>query len=175
MYAGDIKIYGVYNCSNKAQVCQALSQSVSIMMEWADALQIPVNISKISVLHIGAPDNVENSLNDCVLSSVSGVRDLRVFIDHILNFGNHIDTIVRKAFSTAFLIFRNIKNTQSSILISLYKTYAVYWNIAVRFGAHLQKSNPSFKRCKKPLQKICFIDVYHPHRTLEQSLVVRND
>lgn len=40
-------------------------------------------------------------------------------------FEKHINNIVRKAFSTMHLICRNIKCNDSSILISLYKTYVI--------------------------------------------------
>lgn len=63
MYADGTKICGAYRSGNKDQVSQALSQSVNIVMEWTYAWQIPLNISKASVFHIGTSENVEYSLN----------------------------------------------------------------------------------------------------------------
>lgn len=58
------------------KVSQALSQSVNIVKGWTYAWQIPVNISKTPVFHIGTLETAERSLNNYVLSSVSEVSDL---------------------------------------------------------------------------------------------------
>lgn len=158
MYADDIKIYGTYNNGNKAQVCHALSQSVNVMMEWAKAWQIPVNISKTSVLHIGTSDNVEYKFNNCALSSVPEVRDLGILMDSRLNFENHINTIVRKAFSTLFLICRNVKCTDSTILVNLYKTYVVpvlEYSSQV-WSPFTKKSQSKLEKVQKTFTKILY-------------------
>lgn len=77
MYTDDIKINGAYNSGNK----EGLSSLISICQyceEWTYAWQIPVNISKTPVFHIGTLETAERSLNNYVLSSVSEVRDLGV-------------------------------------------------------------------------------------------------
>lgn len=125
MYADDIKIYGRYNHSNKTEVCQALSQSIVMMAVWANVWKIPLNPSKTSVFHIGEAPTVEFGLNNCAFRSASEVRDLGIFLDSGLDFNNHIDIIVRRAFSVLFSIFRNLKCNDSTILIKLYKSYVL--------------------------------------------------
>lgn len=103
IYADDIKIYGAYNDHNQEEVCQALSQSISIMMEWAAAWHLPVNISKSCVLHFGKDNKSEYSYHDLTFRSVTEVCDLGISLDSRLDFKSHIEAIVKKSSLYALL------------------------------------------------------------------------
>lgn len=123
LYADDIKVYGIYNHHNNTEIRYALSQSIKRMMEWASVWQIPVNISKSLVLHIGKDASVSYMYKDILFKTVTEVRDLGIYIDRQLNFKSHVDRIAKKAFSTLFCILRNVQCNEPFILIKLYKSY----------------------------------------------------
>ncbi|EYC38446.1 hypothetical protein Y032_0715g1767 [Ancylostoma ceylanicum] len=52
MYADDIKIYGSYNEDDRMVIHEALSHSLSKLMEWSNVWELPVNLAKTKVLHI---------------------------------------------------------------------------------------------------------------------------
>lgn len=125
IFADDVKVYGIYNAETQTEVQQALSQSISNMMEWATAWDIPVNLSKTSVMHLGCTPCMEYRAGDILLKTSYEVRDLGIILTPKLDFKSHINDVIRRAFSTLFAILRNVQCNDASILIKLYKTYII--------------------------------------------------
>ncbi|XGW08373.1 hypothetical protein V3C99_011027 [Haemonchus contortus] len=149
MYADDIKIYGIYDDNSKAAVHQALTASISRMMDWAVVNGIPVNLTKTTVMHIGhGPSNLY-TFNGDPLSSTSEVRDLGVYLKSDLKFDAHIDMIVKKAFATLFVIFRNIHCSDASVYLKLYKAYVIP---ILEYGSQLW--SPFSKKLQVKLERV---------------------
>ena len=125
MYADDIKVYGVYGRENQTEIYRALTQSISNMLDWATVWEIPVNLAKTSVVHLGNGPKMEYKFNGITLKPSCEMKDLGIFIDSSLNFETHINMAVRKAFSALFTICRNIRSNEASVLIKLYKAYVI--------------------------------------------------
>lgn len=125
MFADDIKIYGFYVESSRCCVQQALSLCISMMMEWARNWELPVNLSKTLVLHIGKFKNVNYSIHNTPLRVSDETRDLGVYVNSNLKFDSHVKHIVHKAFAVLFTIIRNVRCDEASILIRLYKAYDI--------------------------------------------------
>lgn len=98
-----------------------------MMMEWSKAWRMPVNLSNTMVIHLGSLPPTEFKFDNKLLPSITEPRDLGAYLDKEMKFSKHIDIMVREAFSFSFLLssFRNLKCNDSSLLIILYKTYAI--------------------------------------------------
>ncbi|KAK6045147.1 hypothetical protein COOONC_17347 [Cooperia oncophora] len=53
IYADDIKLYGVYDCSNRDSVLTSLKLAIEKLNTWASDLDLAMNLNKCYVLHIG--------------------------------------------------------------------------------------------------------------------------
>ncbi|EYC18154.1 hypothetical protein Y032_0028g1706 [Ancylostoma ceylanicum] len=125
MYADDIKIYGSYTEQNKNEVHAALCESLRRMIDWANFHEIPLNLDKTTVFHIGKISAGKYMINGTVLPETSQVKDLGLLLDAKMNFSSHIDHVVKKAFSVLFIILRNVRCNDKDILIRLYKSYVL--------------------------------------------------
>ncbi|EYC13274.1 hypothetical protein Y032_0044g1073 [Ancylostoma ceylanicum] len=122
IYADDIKIYGNYNEQSKDEVHSAVSESLRRMVDWANNHEIPINLNKSTVFHIGKSFSGEYSVNGTILIKSNLVKDLGVLFDSRMQFTNHIDHITKKALSTMFTILRNVHTNDQHVLLRLYKS-----------------------------------------------------
>ncbi|KAK6764801.1 hypothetical protein RB195_024937 [Necator americanus] len=125
MYADDIKIYGIYDDENYLEVRNALQTSLAKMSDWASKWDLRINHDKSLVMHIGKGNVAEYSMNGVALKICKSVRDLGIFVDYNLNFTEHIDHIVRKAYSALFRLFRIVHTSNPTILTRLYKSFVL--------------------------------------------------
>ncbi|KAK6010947.1 hypothetical protein OSTOST_23979 [Ostertagia ostertagi] len=135
MFADDIKIYATYDQYNCGMIRDALKCSFQKMTDWALQWDIPLNLSKSMVMHIGDTYPVDYYIS-------ANARDLGVLLDPRLKFSLHIDHAVKKAFTNFFYYFV-IYNLYSAVFIRL--VYCHMLNIVHKSGAHvlrriLQKS-----------------------------------
>ena len=77
---------------------------------WASCWELPVNISKTAVFHIGKASNLVYKIEGVDLKNLREVRDLGVDLNNDLNFESHVNTTVRKAFAALFVICRLLIN-----------------------------------------------------------------
>lgn len=125
LYADDIKIYGSYNDENFIEVTEELSRCIGKLVTWASKWDLTVNLDKCFVMHIGVGARNQYTINGVTLKSCDVSRDLGVMIDNKLDFSEHINEVVRKAFTSLFSIFRNIHSNNGQILTRLYKSYVL--------------------------------------------------
>uniref|UniRef100_A0A0N4WGI2 Reverse transcriptase domain-containing protein n=1 Tax=Haemonchus placei TaxID=6290 RepID=A0A0N4WGI2_HAEPC len=125
IYADDIKIYAAYEDASTSSAQQALRLSVERMNEWASSWDIPLNLNKCSVMHFGNATAIDYVINGIHLPSARSTKDLGVIFDTSLKFSSHIDSVVKKALATLFLVMRNTRCSDLSIVLRLYKAYVL--------------------------------------------------
>lgn len=139
------------------------------MMEWATAWDIPVNLSKTCVLHIGNAAFKEYRFKDMILKQIAEVRDLGVLVKSDLKFEMHINMIVRKVFAVLFTIYRNTQCSNPQTFIRLYKAYVIP---ILEYGSQIW--NPSTRKLQSRIEKVqqtftkilmyrCFPDPGYPY------------
>ncbi|VDO53839.1 unnamed protein product [Haemonchus placei] len=76
-------------------------------------------------MHFGNAIANDYVINGICLPNTESNKDLGVIFDTSLRFSSHIDSVVRKALAVLFLIMRNTRCSDSSIVLRLYKTYVL--------------------------------------------------
>ncbi|KAK6755577.1 hypothetical protein RB195_014133 [Necator americanus] len=94
-------------------------------------------------------DVAEYSMNGVTLNTCKSVRDLGIFVDDNLNFSEHIDHVVRKAYSSLFRLFRIAHTINPTILTRLYKSFVLPH---LEYGSHIW--SPSKKKHIAKLEKV---------------------
>lgn len=125
LYADDIKLYGIYNSENRLEVSSALADSIRRMMEWSADWDLPVNLTKTFVVHLGNCPIVQYQYNDICFENRNEIKDLGVIINTSLDFSTHINQAVKKAYRSLFFIFRNVSCKDPGVLLRLYKAYVL--------------------------------------------------
>jgi hypothetical protein len=116
--------------SNDHDLLQKACEEIS---KWSDKWLLPLNAKKCVLLRIGR--DVENDPNDTsnsyeitvkntttTLSRVNSTKDLGVVVDDALNFKEHIQGKINKAFSTLGIIKRNFRHMDKLTFVKIYKT-----------------------------------------------------
>lgn len=85
------------------EVCQALSLSITNMMDWAAAWHLPLNISKSCVQHFDKVNKTECRYHDLTFRSVTEVCDVGICLNSRLDFKPHIEAIIKKLSPRSFL------------------------------------------------------------------------
>ncbi|KAK6756865.1 hypothetical protein RB195_014969 [Necator americanus] len=149
MYADDIKIYGIYDDENYHEVRTALQTSLARMSDWASKWDLHINYDKSLVMRLGKGDVAEYSMNGVTLNTCKSVRNLGIFVDENFNFSEHIDHVVRKAYSSLFRLFRIAHTSNPTILTRLYKSFVLPH---LEYGPHIW--SPSKKKHIAKLEKV---------------------
>lgn len=79
---------------------------------WSQQNRLPLNINKCNVITFSRLENVityDYTINNYIISCVTSVKDLGIFIDCNMFFSLHINTIIKKAFKLLGFINRNTK------------------------------------------------------------------
>ena len=148
-----------FSTSIKSQVNKHnLQQTCDIMGTWSDRWLMPLNAKKCTILRIGK-DNKGVDNNCCIkvgevttnLAKATSIRDLGVILDENLNFKEHINSKIKKAYSILGIIKRNFRQMASNTFIKLYKTmvrshldYAVRVRVMTDGSTSLPKELSSF-------------------------------
>jgi hypothetical protein len=157
IFADDLK---VYLCVQSLVDEFLLQNALNKLQKWADQWQLTISIHKCSVLHI-IPSRSESTkkpfyfLGLHPLSAQKTVRDLGVLIDEHLSFRPHINTIVSKASSRSYLIF---KCFLSNDLDNLLKAFLVYVRPLLEYGSpiwspHIKKDISAVERVQRRFTK----------------------
>lgn len=119
-FADDLKIYTTTdNEENKK-----LKKACEVIMEYSETWQLPLNIDKTYVLHLGKknPQN-QIKIKQFTIKTKQDVKDLGFIIDKNLNFSNHCTTIANKSMTAAYILLRALRTKNPNILIKAYKIY----------------------------------------------------
>ena len=140
-----------------------LQQACDRLCNWADRWLLPLNASKCILLRIGnVGENNDDSYNIQVknvvtnLKTVTSTKDLGVIVDENLNFKEHTNTKINKAYSMLGIINRNFKHTDKDTFVNLYKTIVrSHLDYAISVWApHSQKLIDDLERVQRRATKL---------------------
>ena len=147
IFADDTKLF---NSHKKSKIMQ---QDLLTLTKWSNVWQINFNISKCSVLHIGAKnENHKYYLDKDMLNELKTTENEKyvgVIFSPNLKFDEHINTIINEANQLIGLIKRSFTHIDKNFLIKLYKSIV---------RPHLEYANviwhPMYKRQIKLIEKV---------------------
>ena len=100
---------------------QALQDDLNRIQEWARTWKMEFNVNKCKIMHMGN-SNTEHTyvMGSTELVTTTEERDLGVIIDHKLDFGRHIQTIVARANRMLSLIRISFACMEKTMFLNLY-------------------------------------------------------
>ena len=120
LFADDVKLYSRVDSLN----FHILQSTIDAIVDWADKWQLRINISKSSVLHLGARNaGLCYKINDSDLCTDCNPRDLGIIMDRKLSYDYHIETIVRQAYSRVGILFKSFVSRDCDLLKRAYVTF----------------------------------------------------
>ena len=116
-FADDTKLVGCVDDIN------SLHHDINALSEWCTIWQMPINVKKCHVMHIGI-DNPKHKywLSDEMLKVCTEEKDLGVIFTNDLKLHNQCLTATKKANKILGMIYRTIKNRSKKIMLNLYKS-----------------------------------------------------
>jgi hypothetical protein len=126
LFADDAKIFKhISSMEDKL----TLQLTCDIVCKWSERWLMPLNAKKCTVLRIGK-ENIDIDSNylikvrgiSSIMEHTTSIKDLGVIVDDKLNFREHINSKVNKAYSTLGIIKRNFKQMDRITFIKLYKS-----------------------------------------------------
>jgi hypothetical protein len=118
MYADDMKIY------NDSLNYQMLSNDISNISKWASDWQLPLNIGKCTVLHIGDKNPcLGYYLGGVELLKSSSCLDLGVLVTSNLSWSEHTSYVVKRANKIVYLLSKTFTKTTLAVTAKLIKSY----------------------------------------------------
>ena len=85
-----------------------LQHSLDLLVLWWKSWQLPINLSKSQLLHLGTSINVHTYLiNGITILPADKVLDLGIITDSDLSYSSHISSIISKAHSRTGIICRS--------------------------------------------------------------------
>jgi hypothetical protein len=110
MYADDMKIY------NDSLNYQMLSNDISNISKWASDWQLPLNIGKCTVLHIGDKNPCHGYyLGGVELLKSSSCLDLGVLVTSNLSWSEHTSYVVKRANKIVYLLSKTFTKTTLAV------------------------------------------------------------
>ena len=120
LFADDTKIYTIINRHNPQFTLQ---EDIDKCVQWSMDWQLPFNVSKCKVLHLGQFNpNHSYTMADIILQDVFEEKDLGVIIDKDLKFHAQTAAVVNKANRLLGLIKKCFVNISIKSFIILYKS-----------------------------------------------------
>jgi hypothetical protein len=118
MYADDMKIY------NDSLNYQMLSNDISNISKWASDWQLPLNIGKCTVLHVGGKNPCHGYyLGGVELLKSSSCLDLGVLVTSNLSWSEHTSYVVKRANKIVYLLSKTFTKTTLAVTAKLIKSY----------------------------------------------------
>ena len=146
LFADDCKLYGQVTTSGT----NTIQKDLNNLETWSKKWQLPFNVKKCKVMHIGSKNpNHEYLMNDHKLEVSESEKDLGVHIDNQLKFHIHTAAAIKKATQILGLIKKTYKTRDADTISLLYKSLV---------RPHLEYGNliwgPSFMEDKKSIEKV---------------------
>ena len=122
LFADDVKLFTFLKIDNDINNLQKALDSI---LAWSVEWQMPISFKKCSLMLYG---NRELTVPPCYMfgieiEQVSEVKDLGVLMHSSLKFNGHIDSIVAKAHSRAYLIRKCFLSRDPDILLRAFNVY----------------------------------------------------
>ena len=120
LYADDIKLYSRIELGRS----NSLASSLTKLKLWSETWQLNINNKKCSVMHLGTRNpNTQYSFGSFELPNYLKICDLGISYNNKINFREHIDTIVSKAYQCSYLIFKSFVSRNPNLLKQAFITY----------------------------------------------------
>ena len=98
----------VFRTVDNPEECKMLQHDIDALASWSAAWQLPFNIDKCKVMHLGTRNShQEYKMNGMVLQRTASEKDLGVVVDKELRFHMHTAQAVAKGFKMLGLIKRS--------------------------------------------------------------------
>ena len=118
-FADDSKVAKIVNNLDDAEI---LRTDIVRLQNWTHDWQMEFNSDKCKVMHIGRKSlNSEYTLNNTMLKSTEGERDLGVLVDKCFKFSEHCNKVANSANVVIGMIKRTITCRKKDIMVKLYK------------------------------------------------------
>ena len=119
MFADDAKLF----CPvSSTQNCDELQRDFDNVLKWSTIWQLPLNLDKCSVMHLGSKNAFHRySAGDVLINQTVSERDLGVQIDHQLKFHEHTASVLKKCKSIVAVIKRSFICLNRRLITMLYK------------------------------------------------------
>ena len=151
LFADDLKIYSAFNIPSSHNNLQHV---LDLLVLWSESWQLPINLSKIKLLHLGTSINVQtNLINGITILPADKVLDLGIITDNGLRYSSHISSIISKAHFRTSIIFRSFLSHNISLLRQAYITFvhpileyaSQVWNPSVlKYSSDLENVQRNF-------------------------------
>ena len=116
-FADDTKLVGCVDDRNNLQ------NDINALSDWCKTWQMPINIEKCKVMHIGLSNPKHSySLSGEKLKVCKEEKDLGVIFTNDLKFNTQCLTAAKKGNKILGMIYRTIKNRTKKIMLNLYKS-----------------------------------------------------
>ena len=131
IFADDTKIFADVS---KTAGQESLQSDLHNATKWSQKWQLPFNVNKCKVLHIGKTNpRVNYIMNDVQLADTKQEKDLGVIVDEELNFHKHVSSAASKANQILGMIKRTFSQITAEMLpilfVTLVRPHLEYGNI----------------------------------------------
>jgi hypothetical protein len=145
-FADDTKLGGLANLNS----AKAIQEDLDKIVKWSETWQMPFNVSKCAVMHIGNKNpNVEYKMKNEILKTEKIVKDLGVYISDDLKTTKHCIEIEKICNRLIGYIKRQFTFKNKEIVITLYNAL-----IRSRLEYAVQFWSPNLNKDIKRLEKI---------------------
>ena len=146
-------VYHVYQEVNDSNQKEEMQENLNKLMDWSTKWQLPFNINKCKVLHLGKNNQkytyrLVSCSNLLALERVEEEKDLGIKFDSQLSFRQHVAECVSKANQRIGLI-RNFHNLDNHTFLLLYKSLI---RPLLEYGTTV--CYPLFKQDTQALEKV---------------------
>ena len=134
-----------------------LQQDLNRIAEWSSNWQMPFNVGKCQVLHVGNSNNrYEYEMNGRKINTSNSVKDLGITLSRDLKFSQHCSEAAKKANRMLGFIKRNFTFMSSDIIIPLYKSLVrPHLEYSVQFWApHFSKDIAKLETVQRRATKL---------------------
>ena len=120
LFADDCKLFST---AQSSRARQQLQEDLHEIGNWSTLWQLPFNVDKCRVLHLG-PGNPHSNydMSGHILSSTKSEKDLGVLVDSSLNFHSQTSAAVAKANKLLGIIKKSFASLSKELLPPLFKT-----------------------------------------------------
>ena len=119
LYADDAKLYG---CVDNQQQRQAIQNDLTAIEEWSRKWQLPLNIKKCSVIHLGSKNpECQYKIEGKIVQETESESDLGIIIDSEIKFHEQNANVVKKANRMLGLIKKGFDFKDEANVALLYK------------------------------------------------------
>ena len=134
-----------------------LQQDLNRIAEWSSNWQMPFNVGKCQVLHVGNSNNrYEYEMNGRKINTSNSVKDLGITLSRDLKFSQHCSEAAKKANRMLGFIKRNFTFMSNDIIIPLYKSLVrPHLEYSVQFWApHFSKDIAKLETVQRRATKL---------------------